>query len=418
MLRMEPVRLVKLKMRKIYKTSLSFVGLLIVLTSILGICYLFYDKVIDPSNDIEVNGALSINYVDGKSFNLNEKYTIKFSVSNSSEEVQYYNIAFSKIRGEGTYKILYNDSLVTEGNLETLDEVATDAISIDALETKIYTLELNNTTDTLKGNVNVRLLEGKQENFATVILKNNSFSDNSLTKLGDDAGVENEGLIKSSDDIGVSYFFRGNVPNNYVKINELLWRIVRINGDGTVRLVLNDVAKNVTNYYASGELKTSYKDSNIYTYLETWFEENLRGYNTYIANTRFCNDVSFDESNYLSYTRIMTNKIPTFNCLGNSFTSKIGILSIDEVVMAGAYPDGANKNYYLYNADITDSWFTMSGAKGTDSSLNLFMIDSNGKIINNVLGSTYHSVRPVINLIKNVEVKGNGTIEEPYEIVE
>ena len=56
---MESERLVKLKMRKIYKLGLSFVGLLIFLTSFLGVCYLFYDKVIDPSNDIEVNGALS-----------------------------------------------------------------------------------------------------------------------------------------------------------------------------------------------------------------------------------------------------------------------------------------------------------------------------------------------------------------------
>ena len=66
---MKPVTLVKLKMKKIYKACLTFIGMLIVLVSSVGILYLFYDKVIDPSNNIEVNGVLSINYVDGKSFN-------------------------------------------------------------------------------------------------------------------------------------------------------------------------------------------------------------------------------------------------------------------------------------------------------------------------------------------------------------
>ncbi len=414
---MESERLVKLKMRKIYKLGLSFVGLLIFLTSFLGVCYLFYDKVIDPSNDIEVNGALSINYVDGKSFDITKNNKIKFSISNSSEDVQYYNIVFLKIRGDGSYKILYNDTLINEGVLNTKDEVATDAISIDALETKIYTLEIAS-KDNLKGIVSVRTSQGKQENFAATIIKNNPFSDNSLTKLGSDAGVENEGLIKSSDDIGVSYFFRGNISNNYVSINDALWRIVRINGDGTVRLVLNDVIKNVSNYYNTGELVTDYKESNIYSYLDTWFQENLRGYTANVANTRFCNDTSINnEGIYSSYARIITNKIPTFNCLSNSFTSKIGILSIDEVVMAGAYPDGSNTHYYLYNNEITDSWFTMSGAKGSDTTINLFMIDTSGKIKSDVAGSAYHSVRPVINLIKNTQVTGDGTIDNPYQIV-
>ena len=415
---MESERLVKLKMRKIYKLGLSFVGLLIFLTSFLGVCYLFYDKVIDPSNDIEVNGSLSINYVDGKSFDITKNNKIKFSISNSSEDVQYYNIVFLKIRGDGSYKILYNDTLINEGVLNTKDEVATDSISIDALETKIYTLEINSNENNLKGVVSVRTSKGKQENFASTILKNNPFSDNSLTKVGSDAGVENEGLIKSSDDIGVSYFFRGNITSNYVSINDVLWRIVRINGDGTVRLVLNDVTNAVSSYYNTGEFVTDYKESNIYSYLDTWFQENLRGYTSNVANTRFCNDTSVNnEGIYSSYARVITNKIPTFNCLSNSFTSKIGILSVDEVVMAGAYPDGGNNNYYLYNSEISDSWFTMSGAKGSDTTINLFMIDTSGKIKSDVAGSAYHSVRPVINLIKNTQVTGDGTIDNPYQIV-
>lgn len=417
---MKPVTLVKLKMKKIYKACLTFIGMLIVLVSSVGILYLFYDKVIDPSNNIEVNGVLSINYVDGKSFNSENNKEIKFSISNSSEEVQYYNIVFLKVRGEGEYRILYNDAVVMNGDLKTVDEVVTDSISIDALETKVYTLELTNKDDkVLKGLLNVRLQKGKMETFADVILKNNSASENSLTKVGTDIAVENEGLIKSSDDIGVSYYFRGNIPNNYVKINDLLWRIVRINGDGTTRLVLNDTIKNTINYYNTSELKDNFNESSIYSYLNSWFEENLRNYTKYIANTRYCNDVSHDDAyTFLNYTRIVTNKIPTLNCLSNSITSKIGILSVDEVVLAGASTDKNNNNYYLYNANFTDSWFTMSGAKGNDTSLNLFMVDQNGKVRSDIVGSAYHTVRPVINLIKNAEVTGSGTLEDPYLLKE
>ena len=55
---------------------------------------------------------------------------------------------------------------------------------------------------------------------------------------------ENERVLNSApDDYGTSYYFRGNVLDNYVSFADKIWRIVRINGDGTVRLVLDDVAK-------------------------------------------------------------------------------------------------------------------------------------------------------------------------------
>ncbi len=417
---MKPVSLVKLKMKSIYKTTLTFIGFLIVLVLTIGILYLFYDKVLDTTNNIEVNGALSINYVDGKTFNTESNGELKFSVSNSGNDVEYYNIVFLKVRGKGSYRLLYNDTVVMEGALETTDEVVTDSISIDALETKIYTLELTKNSDAdLKGLLNVRLQKGKAETFADTILKNNSASENTLTKVGSEIALENEGLIKSSDDIGVSYYFRGNIPNNYVKINDLIWRIVRINGDGTVRIVLDNLVKNTINYYNSNDLKLNFNDSAIYPFLNSWLEENLRNYTNYIANTRYCNDVSYaDDYTYLTYTRIMTNKIPTLNCLSNPITSKLGILSIDEVIMAGASPTENNRSYYLYKDSFADSWFTMSGAKGNENSLNLFMVDQNGKIRTDIVGSTYHSVRPVINLIKNIEVTGNGTIDDPYQIKE
>ncbi len=407
--------LVKLKMKKSYKSALFIIGLLIIALVFIYIMYLFYDKVMD-NEDIEVKGMISINYADGKNFKVEKTDTLKFSVSNNDEKVNYYSIGFSQIRGTGSYRLIANDKVVMEGILNTVDEISAIEVGLDALDTKIYTLEINNDgSEPIKGNLNIRVQDSKIVTFADTILKNNEIKTPSTT-VGEDIAIENEGLIKDTDDIGVTYYFRGNVDNNYVDFANLKWRIVRINGDGTVRLILDGVADTLASYYSSSDKNYDYKESNINEYLKSWLEEKIPDYNKYLANSQFCNDMTNDDGIYLSYTRIYTNKIPTFNCLATSFNSNIGILTIDELVLAGASPSNANDQFYLYNADITDSWYTMSGAKKDINQVNLFMFDSKGNIKSDINGSLYHSVRPVINIIKNIEVKGEGSIDNPYVI--
>ena len=231
--------------------------------------------------------------------------------------------------------------------------------------------------------------------------------------------TKNEGLIKSYDDVGLSYYFRGNVENNYVLFANLLWRIVRINGDGTVKLVLNETTDSLTTYYNDKSENFWFKNSPMEVYLNDWFELNLIDYTDYIANDKFCNDINHDESyNYNSYTRVMTNQIPTLNCLGEEVTHNIGILTIDEVILAGANTTNSNTEFYLHNNDIINVWYTMSGAKGSDTHINMFMITQNGEIETGISGNLYRSVRPVINLVKNIEMTGTGTVDDPYRMVE
>lgn len=51
------------------------------------------------------------------------------------------------------------------------------------------------------------------------------------------AESENSLLCSTSDNLGISYYYRGNVVNNYVYFGNFYWRIVRINGDRTIRLI-------------------------------------------------------------------------------------------------------------------------------------------------------------------------------------
>ena len=45
------------------------------------------------------------------------------------------------------------------------------------------------------------------------------------------------GLYAASDADGSSYYYRGNVKNNYVSFAGFIWRIVRVNGNGSVRMI-------------------------------------------------------------------------------------------------------------------------------------------------------------------------------------
>ena len=46
-----------------------------------------------------------------------------------------------------------------------------------------------------------------------------------------------EGIFKAEDDDGDTYYWRGAVTNNYVKFANKFWRIIRINGDGSIRMI-------------------------------------------------------------------------------------------------------------------------------------------------------------------------------------
>ena len=59
-----------------------------------------------------------------------------------------------------------------------------------------------------------------------------------VVKTGDD--IKRSTLSVTLDDDGTSYYYRGSVMDNYVNFAEMCWRIVRIEGDGSIKLILED----------------------------------------------------------------------------------------------------------------------------------------------------------------------------------
>ena len=401
-------------MRIVYKRSLTFIAILIVLIGCIGIGYLFYDKVILDETQVVVNDELSINYLDGQNIITNGEY--RFSVTNNGNNDVYYRISVNDITGYDenlTYTLTSNDTniKIEKKALDVDNPVIANNILIPALETKNFILSVNGNTNT-SFSLNVEKIEDVEEYFYMTILNNNELK-KPTTVVGEEISSTNEGLIEDKDDDGATYYFRGAVDNNYVSFANLIWRIVRINGDGTVRLVLNETIDTLSTYNTE---ETSFKETALYDSLETFYENNLSYYEKNIANSKFCSETSITDNKYNAYTRIITNEIPTFNCLGTSFISRIGTLTVDEIVYAGALYDEENTNYYLYNSEIENLWWTSSLARKDDSSIYPFLVSPNGSLTESVASTLYRGVRPVINLSRNTKVSGTGTLTDPYAV--
>ena len=401
-------------MRIVYKRSLTFIAILIVLIGCIGIGYLFYDKVILDETQVVVNDELSINYLDGQNIITNGEY--RFSVTNNGNNDVYYRISVNDITGYDenlTYTLTSNDTniKIEKKALDVDNPVIANNILIPALETKNFILSVNGNTNT-SFSLNVEKIEDVEEYFYMTILNNNELK-KPTTVVGEEISSTNEGLIEDKDDDGATYYFRGAVDNNYVSFANLIWRIVRINGDGTVRLVLNETIDTLSTYNTE---ETSFKETALYDSLETFYENNLSYYEKNIANSKFCSETSITDNKYNAYTRIITNEIPTFNCLGTSFISRIGTLMVDEIVYAGALYDEENTNYYLYNSEIENLWWASSLARKDDSSIYPFLVSPNGSLTESVASTLYRGVRPVINLSRNTKVSGTGTLTDPYTV--
>ncbi len=153
---------------------------------------------------------------------------------------------------------------------------------------------------------------------------------------------ENGYVCSAPDDYGTSYYFRGNVENNWVKFANTYWRILRINGDGSIRMIYagdatvidalenkEEVLKNgyddgstdytqigtsaynesyddnaYVGYMYGAPASSSYEEthaninnSTIKTKIDEWYESHIKDteHEQYISDTLFCNDRSISE---------------------------------------------------------------------------------------------------------------------------
>ena len=93
-----------------------------------------------------------------------------------------------------------------------------------------------------------------------------------------------------------------------------------------------------------------------------------------------------------------------------ALTYPVGLLSTDEIVLAGGW-DGSNNSYYLYSGQY---WWASSPHGGNDTLVR--GVNSNSKADHDIFVGYAEGVRPVLNLKAEVLKYGDGTINNPYKL--
>ena len=330
----------------------------------------------------------------------------------------------------------------------------------------------------------------KVPTFAETILAKNEVK-TPITTLGAAISTADEALLASAeDDYGTSYYFRGAVTNNYVQFANKCWRIVRVGGDGSVKLILHndnttgtanpcDAANNSddaafarysgTTYesafnekyddnayvgfkygtagasdYATAHSNTN--NSTILTNLETWYNNNLTTYEKVIDDTVWCNDktnvtdTTFNpygcsNVNGLGYAKNATyygatqrlvstsnsagGTGPSLKCNGelSKINSKVGLITADELTLAGYAYGLQNTTTYLQENATDTWWWSLSPIVFYNGYADVWVVyGSLGNFnIGYSVGSTF-GLRPSISLKPSTNVSGNGTSADPYVV--
>ena len=455
-------------------------------------CSLYFDKIIDTQkpviSNLKINGkTITATLTDNQSL-----LAYGFSTSNTLEPTSWtsisgktYNLS-TTIKQDRVYYLWVKDNT---GNV----------IISDVLDARLEgwkTILINNGNGAATVDAAKAYIEGKTTsttpNFSTV-------------------ATTNEGMYSAPDDLGTSYYFRGAVDNNWLKYgkytkdmyncnngtisatdtgnsctkiassgDDIYWRIIRINGDGSIRMIYSgvkaptestkvikteDTSLGVTVFnantdsseyvgymYTLGQQHGTSKSSDIKTYLDNWYANytDLNKTGTKITDQIYCNDrtastsdVAYSTTNYTTLTiwnstgteyyygasgRIAKDNNPMLTCAvdsdrftvnkingkGNSsLTYPIGLITIDEVEMAGNNWSERNTSYYLLTMN---DWLGSPNYFRSGVSIAYgFYADNSGFLDLGPVSADFE-VHPVVSLSSKAKLSGNGTYSNPYTV--
>ena len=277
-------------------------------------------------------------------------------------------------------------------------------------------------------------------------------------------------LSVTTDDYGTSYYYRGGVEDNYVNFAGMCWRIVRIEGDGSTKLILEDYnttcnsgsytgnwsdgntyyfgydSNNKADFinYSGGlaDALKSFQTTKMSSYLDKlkvddWcYDHNVAStysygydddYNQVTEKDKATNGWYTDEY-YGAYKRIYTDKSPSLVCSGtklNAFKDGtdmyVGTLTADEISFAGLTGSTNYTHYLMNNYTKSNSlwWWALSPSYWCDEGNYdyAFVVNYDGYLYNNYVYGDYVSARPAVSLKSSAQITGgDGTISNPYTI--
>ena len=446
-------------------------------------------KIIFTDSDGSISGT---NIEPGK-WNVTKTFTIE----NKSNETYKYNIVIQDLvntfvtEGYLQYKITstnggYN---MTEFKDVPKSETATDTIlaysvSISVGVTQSYTVEFKYANDESVDQSNdmgkklsgtLFITEGTEDPNKTLynqllVDKSTKLTRTDFSKVLTDNNTNT--LYTGVEDSKTVYYFAGNATDNWVKFGknasnqDLYWRIIRTNSDGSVRLLYHGTSTTATDaYIGTSAFNSSYNNiayvsymygnlgsvanarenttnSTIKTIIDNWYKDNLNtNYGKYLSTTAvYCNDRSTSDNTYFgAYTRLITNKTPSYDCAatedkftvdtstGNGkLTYPIALMTADEVSFAGGLYGANTPTWYYYNSVNGSStgskfWWLLSPLDSSTSGSSMFIVrgSSNPGRLNYNYVNSNNGVRPALSLKSCVKYSsGDGSANEPYTIKE
>ena len=484
------------------QTILVVASLLVVVLSV-TLAY-FTAQIIGKGKDVSVSSAdLKIIFTDsdgaisGSNIEPGWSDTKTFTVENNSKSEYKYNIVIKDLlntfvtNGYLQYKITstnggYN---MTEFKDVPKSSVATDTILAYSVVipngvTQSYTIEFKYANDESvdqsddmgkKLSGTLFITEGTEDPNKT--LYNQLLADKSTVLTRTDFSKvltdnNTKTLYTSTEDSKTVYYFAGNATDNWVKFGknasnqDLYWRIIRTNSDGSVRLLYHGTSTTATDaYIGTSAFNSSYNNiayvsymygnlgsvanarenttnSTIKTIIDNWYKDNLNtNYGKYLSTTAvYCNDRSTSDNAYFgAYTRLITNKTPSYDCaatedkftvdstVGNGkLTYPIALMTADEVSFAGGvYGTNAPAWYYYNSANGSSTgstwWWLLSPNFWDGSRAGVFFVGGSsfpGSFSGDYVGNT-GNVRPAISLKSCIKYStGNGSASDPYTIKE
>ena len=328
------------------------------------------------------------------------------------------------------------------------------------------------------GDITVYQITGATKSTSTQTTNNITYATNvynlsctTLTEMELETDKSDKGLYQGTDDYGTTYYYRGNVKNNNVYFAGFYWQIVRINGDGSIRLIYNGSTKNATGVNQSinsktyqfnskyndpayvgymygnadattfAEVHANTNDSTIKSAVDSWYKTNIvdKGYNSYVSNAvGFCGDrtiysggdgiQTYKDTYFGAYGRYAKN-VAQFTCpepsrdlytttdssIGNkALTYPVGLITYDEMVFAGMDNRHINKLSWIYSTQHT--WTMSPSIFYADYGYAGEWYDNSDGFLNPWWNVDFSSdARPVINLKEDVEISGGmGTANDPF----
>ena len=523
------------KIEKKHKRIMIYV-MIISLICVVGVSYAFFTAGMSSETSTTVRadaGTMKITYNGGKDINLAGIYpkddvwatkTITVTGNNTTDAEMYYKLTL--VVDSNTFKT--DDPLQYElvsTNTSTNGEIIPNISKTDITGTSIelgsgHFVKANNAKHTyllkiyypkkatsqnanqgaaFSAHVEITSAKAPKTNgkLSELVLYNNEVK-TPITAPGKEVSTASEALLASTpDDYGTSYYFRGAVKNNYVEFANKCWRIVRVGGDGSVKLILHNdntakaanpcnSANNSTTAAFARYSGTTYKsafntnaDDNAYvgfmygtpgsstyadthantnkstilTNLETWYNNNLKTYESVIDDNVWCNDkTNVTDTTYkplwadvnglgLGYGKNVTyygatkrlvstsdsagGTGPSLKCNGelSKINSKVGLITADELAFAGYAYNIRNTVTYL-KENTSGEWWSLSPSDYISIYANVWTVESYGTYFTTGLGGRggrgVHDscgVRPLISLKSTTNVTGNGSSDKPYKVV-